>query len=138
MTEAQIYGICGAGLVGIGLYGAILGRSALRRLLAFNLVGSGVFLIFGAIARRGGLAGGAASDPVPQALVITGLVVAFAATALAAALLIRLAAVERDEASARGKPEAAGAPSAPVAAPAKSTDPRTEQPATGQSGAGHS
>jgi hypothetical protein len=54
MTEAQIYGLCGAGLIGIGLYGAILGRSALRRLLAFNLIGSGVFLVFGAIARRGG------------------------------------------------------------------------------------
>jgi multicomponent Na+:H+ antiporter subunit C len=29
-------------------------------------------------------------DPVPQALVITGIVVAFAATALAVALLLRL------------------------------------------------
>ncbi|WP_462330113.1 NADH-quinone oxidoreductase subunit K [Thiohalocapsa halophila] len=94
VTEAQLYGLCGTGLIGIGLYGAILGRSALRRLLAFNVVGSGVLIVFGAIARRGGLAGGAASDPVPQALVITGLVVAFAATALAVALLIRLAAVQ--------------------------------------------
>lgn len=98
MTEAELYGICGAGLIGIGLYGAILGRSALRRLLAFNLIGSGVFLLYGAVARRAGVAGGMASDPVPQALVITGLVVAFAATALAVALLLRLAAVEREEA----------------------------------------
>ncbi len=30
-------------------------------------------------------------DPVPQALIITGLVVAFAATAIAVALLVRLA-----------------------------------------------
>lgn len=95
MTEAQLYGLCGAGLIGIGLYGAILGRSALRRLLAFNLIGSGVFIVFGSIARRAGIAGGVASDPVPQALVITGLVVAFAATALAAAMLVRLAAVAR-------------------------------------------
>lgn len=93
MTEAEVYGLCGAGLIGIGLYGAILGRSALRRLLAFNLIGSGVFIVFGVVARRGGVAGGVASDPVPQALVITGLVVAFAATALAVALLLRLAAV---------------------------------------------
>jgi multicomponent Na+:H+ antiporter subunit C len=90
MSEAQIYGLCGAGLVGIGLYGALVGRSALRRLLAFNLLGGGVFLVFGAIARRGGLVAGVLSDPVPQALVITGLVVAFAATALAVALLIRI------------------------------------------------
>jgi multicomponent Na+:H+ antiporter subunit C len=100
VTEAQIYAVCGAGLIGIGLYGAIIGRSWLRRLLAFNLIGGGAFLIFGAIARRGGLAAGVASDPVPQALVITGLVVAFAATALAVGLLLRLAAVEQEEASA--------------------------------------
>jgi multicomponent Na+:H+ antiporter subunit C len=34
-----------------------------------------------------------AADPVPQAMVITGIVVAFAATALAVALLLRLFAV---------------------------------------------
>lgn len=107
LTEAQLYGLCGAGLIGIGLYGAILGRSALRRLLAFNLIGSGVFIVFGAIARRGGLAGGVASDPVPQALVITGLVVAFAATALAVALLIRLAAVRRETAQSQSLAEMA-------------------------------
>ena len=61
MNEVQIYGLCGAGLIGIGLYGAILGSSALRRLLAFNLIGSGVFLLFGAIARRGGPRGAARS-----------------------------------------------------------------------------
>jgi multicomponent Na+:H+ antiporter subunit C len=97
VTEAQIYGVCGAGIIGIGLYGAILGRSWLRRLLAFNLIGGGAFLIFGVIARRGGLAVGVASDPVPQAPVITGLVVAFAATALAVGLLLRLAAVEHEQ-----------------------------------------
>jgi multicomponent Na+:H+ antiporter subunit C len=106
MTEAQLYGVCGAGVIGIGLYGAILGRSALRRLLAFNLIGSGVFIIFGVVARRGGLAGGVASDPVPQALVITGLVVAFAATALAVALLLRLAAVGAEQAQSAQGPAA--------------------------------
>ena len=111
MTEAQIYGVCGAGLIGIGLYGAILGRSALRRLLAFNLIGSGVFIVFGAVARRGGVAGGVASDPVPQALVITGLVVAFAATALAVALLSRFAAVARGD-------DRAGTHADPAAGPA--------------------
>jgi len=121
MTETQIYGVCGAGLIGIGLYGAILGRSALRRLLAFNLIGSGVFLVFGAIARRGGLAGGGASDPVPQALVITGLVVAFAATAIAVALLMRLAAVEGEDASSRAASRSTDALSPPVAASASNS-----------------
>jgi multicomponent Na+:H+ antiporter subunit C len=108
MTAAELYGLCGAGLVGVGLYGAILGRSALRRLLGFNLMGSGVFLIFGAVARRGGLAGGSTSDPVPQALVITGLVVAFAATALAVALLVRLAAARCEAGAAGSAAEPAG------------------------------
>jgi multicomponent Na+:H+ antiporter subunit C len=41
------------------------------------------------IARRGAAAG-LGADPVPQALVITGIVVAFSATAMAVALLLRL------------------------------------------------
>jgi multicomponent Na+:H+ antiporter subunit C len=89
------FGLCAAALVGIGLYGLICHPSALRKILAFNLLGGGVFVLFGVIAKRGGgalaAAGtGADGDPVPQALVITGLVVAFAATAIAVALLRRL------------------------------------------------
>ena len=48
-----------------------------------------MFLLFGAIAYRGAGAG-LGGDPVPQALLITGIVVAFSATALAVALLLRL------------------------------------------------
>jgi len=76
-------------LVGLGLFGLIVHPQPLRKILAFNLIGGGVFLLFGAVARRGAAAG-FGGDPVPQALVITGLVVAFAATALAVALLLRL------------------------------------------------
>ena len=60
----------------------------LRKILALNLLGSGTFLLFGVIARRGAAAG-MGGDPVPQAMVITGIVVAFSATALAVALLLR-------------------------------------------------
>jgi multicomponent Na+:H+ antiporter subunit C len=89
MTEATLYGLCSAALVGVGLFGLIMHPQPLRKILAFNLIGGGVFLLFGAVARRGAAAG-LDGDPVPQALVITGLVVAFAATALAVALLLRL------------------------------------------------
>jgi len=89
MTETALYGLCAAGLVGLGLFGLIVQPHPLRKVLAFNLIGSGVFLLFGVVARRGAAAG-LGGDPVPQALVITGLVVAFAATALAVALLLRL------------------------------------------------
>ena len=75
--------------MGLGLYGLITRPEVLRKILAFNVLGSGVFLLFGVFARRGAAAG-LVADPVPQALVITGIVVAFSATALAVALLVRL------------------------------------------------
>jgi multicomponent Na+:H+ antiporter subunit C len=89
MSAVILYGFCSAMLVGMGLFGLITHPQPLRKILAFNLIGSGVFLLFGVVARRGAAAG-FGGDPVPQALVITGLVVAFAATALAVALLLRL------------------------------------------------
>ena len=91
MTPSVLAGLVGAALVGLGLYGLILHSHPLRKLLAFNLIGSGVFLIFGIVARRGAAAG-FRFDPVPQAMVITGIVVAFAASALAVALILRLSA----------------------------------------------
>lgn len=89
MNSVTVFGLAAAALVGIGLYGLIVAPHPLRKILAFNLLGSGVFLLFGIVARRGAGAG-FGGDPIPQALVITGLVVAFAATALAVALLLRL------------------------------------------------
>jgi multicomponent Na+:H+ antiporter subunit C len=89
MSAGSLYGLCSAALVGLGLFGLIVHPQPLRKILAFNLIGGGVFLLFGVVARRGAAAG-FGGDPVPQALVITGLVVAFAATALAVALLLRL------------------------------------------------
>ena len=86
---APLFGLCGAALVGLGLFGVLVQAEPLRRILAFNLLGGGVFLIFGVVARRGAAAG-LLGDPVPQAIVITGIVVAFAATTLAVALLLRL------------------------------------------------
>ena len=89
MSAATLYGLCSAALVALGLYGAIVHPQPLRKILSFNLLGGGVFLLFGVIARRGAAAG-MGGDPVPQAMVITGIVVAFSATALAVALLLRL------------------------------------------------
>ena len=89
MNAATLFGLCAVLLVGAGLYGLIVNPHPLRKILAFNIVGSGVFLLLGAIARRGAAAG-LGGDPVPQALLITGIVVAFSATALAVAVLLRL------------------------------------------------
>jgi multicomponent Na+:H+ antiporter subunit C len=89
MSGATIFGLCATALVGIGLFGAIVHPEPLRKILSFNILGAGVFVLFGVVARRGAAAG-FGGDPVPQAMVITGIVVAFSATALAVALLLRL------------------------------------------------
>ena len=109
VAESTFYGLCAAALVGIGLYGLIVNPQPLRKILSFNLVGSGVFLIFGVVARRGA-ALGMGGDPVPQALVITGIVVAFSATALAVALVVRL---HETTGAATLAPADAGEPPAP-------------------------
>jgi multicomponent Na+:H+ antiporter subunit C len=89
MSAVTVFGLCAAAAVGLGLYGLITNPQPLRKIIGFNLLGSGVFLLFGVIGRHGAAAG-VGNDPVPQALVITGIVVAFSATALAIALLLRL------------------------------------------------
>jgi multicomponent Na+:H+ antiporter subunit C len=89
MSTATLFGLCAALAAGLGLYGVIANPQPLRKILAFNLLGTGVFLFFGVVARRGAAAG-FGRDPIPQALVITGIVVAFSATALAVALVLRL------------------------------------------------
>ena len=82
-----IYGITGALLFAIGLRSALVRPSVLARILAINICGAGVFLLFVAVAYRGLEA---TPDPVPHALVLTGIVVAVSATALAVALGRRL------------------------------------------------
>ena len=109
MNSETLFGLCGAALVGLGLFGLIAHPDVLRKVLAFNLLGGGVFLVFGAIARRGGAAG-FAGDPVPQALVITGIVVAFASTALAVALLQRLSQLRDRPDPQSAAPARSGAP----------------------------
>jgi multicomponent Na+:H+ antiporter subunit C len=109
---ATLFGLCAAVLVGIGVYAFIVNPQPLRKLVAFNVVGNGVFLLFGAIAYRGAGVGWG-GDPVPQALLITGLVVAFCATALAATLILRLAdaagsVTVAPDPPAPAKPEVAG------------------------------
>ena len=84
MSTALLYALAGTLLCGIGLVGLLGLRHLLRRLLAFNLLGSGVFLVLVGLPQHR-----QPVDPVPQALVLTGIVVAVAATALAVVLIRR-------------------------------------------------
>jgi multicomponent Na+:H+ antiporter subunit C len=81
-TIALFLGL-GAALWLVGLHGLLIRRHPLRRIIAINVMSSGVFMIMVALARRSDPA-----DPVMHALVVTGLVVAVSATAFA----LRLAA----------------------------------------------
>jgi len=84
MTPGLIYAVTGCLLFVLGLGGVLLLKALLRRILAFNLMGSGAFLVLVGLAQRDGT-----PDPVPQAMVLTGIVVAVAATALALTLARR-------------------------------------------------
>lgn len=89
MSAPTVFGLCAAALMGIGLYGFIVNPHPLRKILAFNLIGTGAFVLCAVIARRGAVSG-MGGDPVPHALLITAIVVAFSASALAVALVLRL------------------------------------------------
>lgn len=89
MSAAFLYALVGVGLFTIGLYALIVHAHLLRKILAINIMGSGVFLVLVALARR---TEDAQPDPVPHAMVITGVVVAVSATALALALMLKLTA----------------------------------------------
>lgn len=87
MTSLSIYLLGGLALWVLGLHALLLQRSALRRIMAVNVMGSGVFMVMVALASRS-----TPIDPVLQALVVTGLVVAASATAFA----LRLATAGQD------------------------------------------
>ena len=86
ITQYDLYALAALALFSIGLHGLIVCRHLVRKLVAVNLAGSGVFLLLVAFARRGT----EVIDPVPQAMVLTGIVVTFAATAFGLALVLRI------------------------------------------------
>ncbi len=86
MSTGLLYALTGGLLFVMGMAGAVIVADALRKILAFNIMGSGAFLVLVGLAQQDGI-----PDPVPQAMVLTGIVVAVASTALALALARRAA-----------------------------------------------
>lgn len=82
-----LYMFTGIGLFTIGLYALIIQAHLLRKTLAINIMGSGVFLVYVTLAYRNP---GELPDPVPHAMVLTGIVVSISATALALVLAYRV------------------------------------------------
>lgn len=83
MTQVQAYMIAGMLLFSLGLFGVFFVSHLLRRLMAMNIMAVGVFLLLIAVARRNS---DPYPDPVPHAMLLTGIVVAISATAFAVGL----------------------------------------------------
>ena len=87
MSAPEYYMLGGVALFLIGLYGVLRQAHLVRKLLGINLMGNGVFVLFIATAQRNSAT---FPDPVPQAMVLTGIVVAVCATAFGLALVERV------------------------------------------------
>jgi len=87
MNIPLLYALVGVVLLGMGLYSLVMYSHLVRKILALNVSGAGVFLFLVAAADR---TSGPLPDPVPHAMVLTGIVVAVSATALALALACRI------------------------------------------------
>lgn len=76
MRSVEIYAMMALALLFIGFAGMILNRSAIKKLIGLNIMGVGVFAFLIVIAYRNG----DQPDPIPHAMVLTGIVVAVSAT----------------------------------------------------------
>lgn len=84
MNQTLLFSGTGVLLFAMGLVALLGPGHLLRKILAANIMGSGVFLLLVALAGR---IPGPDPDPVPLAMVLTGIVVTVSATALALTLL---------------------------------------------------
>jgi multicomponent Na+:H+ antiporter subunit C len=80
VDRVEPYLAAGVALVCLALYALVVRRHLLRKIIAMNVMGAGVFLVLVGLAARGGR-----EDPVPHALVLTGIVVSVATSGLAVA-----------------------------------------------------
>ncbi len=87
MNPFPLYATTSVVIFCIALHGLIRRSHLVRKIIAINLMGGSVFLFLVAVAHRNR---GEIADPVPHAMVLTGIVVAVSATAFALALARRL------------------------------------------------
>jgi multicomponent Na+:H+ antiporter subunit C len=85
VSPGLVYALAGVLLFCLGMHALFAQTHLLRKILALNVIASGTFLALVGLAQRGGVA-----DPVPHALVLTGIVITVSATAVALVLARRL------------------------------------------------
>jgi multicomponent Na+:H+ antiporter subunit C len=81
---SELYLLLAAALTGMALVGLFRATDLLRRVLALNVLASAVFLLLVTLARTA-----VGVDPLPHAMVLTGIVVAVSTTAAALALAVQ-------------------------------------------------
>ena len=87
LNQTDLYALAGVALFSIGFYGLIVRPHLLHKVIALNIMSAGSFLVLVGIARR---VPGDTPDPLPHAMVLTGIVVTVSATAFALALIKRI------------------------------------------------
>ncbi|MBS3778960.1 MAG: cation:proton antiporter subunit C [Desulfovermiculus sp.] len=80
MTSIHLYSTAALVLFCIGLFGLVAHPDIIRKIMAVNVMAGGVFLFLMSLAYA---PAGRNPDPVPQAMVLTGIVVSISATAFA-------------------------------------------------------
>ncbi len=96
MTSISLYLLTGIILFVLGAAYLAIHPKLMGKIMAINIAGSGVFLVFIAAANR---VSNEMPDPVPHAMVLTGIVVAVSATAVALAFVSKLQASDEHDKS---------------------------------------
>lgn len=84
MSPTDFYSLIGVALFTMGVYSMAVQTDDVRRIVSLNVIGVGVFMVLVA----GAQGSEPFADPVPHAMVLTGIVVSVSATAFALALSI--------------------------------------------------
>ena len=82
MSTAFFYAFVGVLILIVGMLGAMLNNEPIKKILSLNIFAGGIFLTIVGFAQKEGV-----SDPLAQAMVLTGIVVSFGATALGIAII---------------------------------------------------
>ncbi len=96
----MIYYITSIALILIGMYAVLVKKNLIKMIIGLSIVDGGLHLLFIAIGyvdsgtapifSKAGLKAADMVDPIPQALVLTAIVIGLAVTAVALAIIIRL------------------------------------------------
>jgi multicomponent Na+:H+ antiporter subunit C len=94
LEQFRVFSVAALGLVGLGIYGVVTAPTLFRRLLAVNVMANGTLMFLVAVGR---LDTAPDADPLPHAMVLTGIVVAVSVTALGLGLVRRVHQIEQDD-----------------------------------------